>query len=87
LEGHKIIGSTVYAAGGFGSSNRTTYGIPTLRTVYIRCGCWFGTLAQFRDRIQAVYSTHPIHEEYRLVADLFEARWKREKQTAKVEAS
>ena len=75
----KLIGNTVYSTSGFGSKNRTTYGIPTAKTVYVRCGCWFGSLMEFRARIAEVYAESPILVEYGLVADLFEARWNRER--------
>jgi hypothetical protein len=79
LEGDKImIGQTIYSAGGLGSENRTTYGIPTAEGVFVRCGCWSGWLPQFRERVVSVYAKSPINTEYLLVADLFEARWNRQ---------
>ena len=79
INNHIIIGSTIYTASGFGSKNRTTLGFPHANGVHIRCGCWSGTLVEFRTRILDVYKDDTILHEYELIADLFEARWKREK--------
>jgi hypothetical protein len=80
LEGQQLIGERINACGGFGSDGRTTYGIPTKEGVWVRCGCWFGALKDFRERVQSVYpaQSHTISTEYQLLADLFEARWLRE---------
>ena len=79
LEGNKLIlGSTIYTGGGCGSKNRTTYGIPTETGVYIRCGCWSGTLKEFRETVAKNHSTSGIKREYDLMADMFQARWERQ---------
>ena len=74
----KLIGSTVYAGGGFGSENRTTYGIPTNDELWVRCGCWFGTVTDFRARVIATHGESDIAAEYAALADLFVMRWRRE---------
>jgi uncharacterized protein YjbI with pentapeptide repeats len=74
-----IIGTTAYMASGLGSTNRCTVGIPLQECILILCGCWAGTLDEFRARILKVYSDMPIYKEYALMADMFEARWNREK--------
>ena len=76
--GKKMVGNSIYSCGGMGSEGRTTYGIPTKEGVFVRCGCWFGNLSEFRDRAKEVYGDSEISVEYGIVADLFEARWKRE---------
>ena len=75
-----LIGTAIYSAGGFGSENRTTYGVPTAEGVFVRCGCWSGTLDEFKVRVEEEYWGDEIAAEYLLVAALFEARWKREMQ-------
>ena len=73
-----LIGRVVYYGGGYGSEGRTTYAIPMKSGVYVRCGCWAGSLKEFRERIKKIYQDNQIQEEYLLLADLFEVRWKRE---------
>ena len=73
-----LIGRVVYYGGGYGSEGRTTYAIPMKSGVYVRCGCWAGSLKEFRERVEKVYQDNPIQEEYLLLANLFEVRWKRE---------
>ncbi len=83
LEGVNLIGPTVYVAGGYGSENRTTYGIPHKGGVFVRCGCArFKSLDKFRAKVKEVLGGTPIEAEYLIVADLFEARWRRETATA-----
>lgn len=74
----KLIGSTVYAGGGFGSDNRTTYGIPTKDELWIRCGCWFGTVDELRKQVTDRHGNSDIAAEYAALADLFVMRWRRE---------
>ena len=79
IEGQALLGNTLYIAGGFGSENRTTLGIPTKDGVYVCCGCWAGWLNKFRKRVLDVYADSDILFEYQLLADLFEKRWERDK--------
>ena len=76
--GKNIVGGSIYSCGGMGAEGRTTYGIPTNEGVFVRCGCWFGKLSEFRERVKEAYGDSEISVEYGIVADLFEARWKRE---------
>ena len=82
---YEAIGSTIYYAGGFGSCNRTTYGIPTKDGVFVRCGCWSGWLSEFRNRIHSVYDGYDIEAEYMIIANLFEARWMRQMEALDLE--
>ena len=45
-----------------GSRKDCTYFFKTLSEIYVRCGCFFGTIAQFEN---AVNVTHSDHEQYR----------------------
>ena len=73
-----LIGSTVYSFGGFGSSNRTTYFIPMKSGIYVRCGCWAGSIKEFRTRVSEVYEDNDIAQEYLAICDVATMRWKRE---------
>ena len=72
-----LIGDTVFCVHGFGSRQASLYGIPTAEGVYIRCGCYAGWLADFREEVATIHECTPFAEEYRLAADLFELKWKR----------
>lgn len=72
-----VYGNGDYAyAHGFGSVNRTT-------TFFrlkdggagVRCGCFYGTLAQFRDKIRETHGETKKAQEYLMLADLMELRF------------
>ena len=75
----RVCGNGDYAyAHGFGSVNRT----PTFFRlkdggVGVRCGCFYGTLAQFRDKIRETHGESAIAEEYLDLAALMEKRFRR----------
>jgi hypothetical protein len=45
--------------------------------VGVRCGCFYGTLAQFRDKIRETHGESAIAEEYLDLAALMEKRFRR----------
>lgn len=45
-----------------GSRKGCTYFFKTLSEIYVRCGCFFGTIAEFE---QKVNETHKDNEQYR----------------------
>lgn len=45
-----------------GSRKGCTYFFKTLSEIYVRCGCFFGTIAEFE---QKVNETHANNEQYR----------------------
>ena len=59
------------------SEARTTYGIPTKDGIYVRCGCWSGTIEEFRQRVENVYKGKDYYDEYMAVIALFKAAYKR----------
>lgn len=75
-DGNVIIGSTANASG-FGSMNRKTTAIFTKDNIFIICGCWSGTIKEFKNRVRSIYEDNSIKEEYILMSRMFEARWKR----------
>jgi hypothetical protein len=83
----RLLGSTIYAFGGFGSANRTTYCIPMKSGIYVRCGCWAGSMQDFRRRIADVCGASDIAREYLAICDIAEMRRRRELKTADREGS
>ena len=75
----QVCGNGDYAyAHGFGSVNRTTTFFRLKDGgVGVRCGCFYGTLAQFRDKIRETHGESAIAEEYLDLAALMEKRFRR----------
>ena len=73
----RVCGNGDYAyAHGYGSVNRTTTFFRLKDGgVGVRCGCFYGTLAQFRDKIRETHGESAIAEEYLMLADLMELRF------------
>ena len=76
----KVCGNADYAyAHGFGSEYRTTTFF-RLRNgdVGVRCGCFYGTLQEFRDKVRATHKETKKAKEYLMLADLMELRFAKE---------
>ena len=73
-----VSGDKDYAyAHGFGSCNRTTTFFRLKDgDVGVRCGCFYGTLAQFRDKVCETHGETKKAQEYLMLADLMEIRFK-----------
>ena len=73
----RVCGDGDYAyAHGFGSVNRTTTFFRLKDGgVGVRCGCFYGTLAQFRDKIRETHGETKKAQEYLMLADLMELRF------------
>ena len=57
----------------FGSSNRTTTAFKTRDgNIGVRCGCFQGTLQQFREKVKETHGTNDYAVEYLMIADLIE---------------
>ena len=68
----------VYAHG-FGSVNRTTTFFRLKDGgVGVRCGCFYGTLGQFREKVQETHGDGKLAQEYLMLADLMELRFTKE---------
>ena len=63
---------------GFGSANRTTYAFNCTDGIVIRCGCFSGSLEEFREKVRERHGNTPFAIEYLAVADLIERRFSRE---------
>ena len=77
-----VCGDADYAyAHGFGSVNRTTTFFRLKDGgVGVRCGCFYGTLGQFREKVRKTHGDGKLAQEYLMLADLMEARFRREEE-------
>ena len=71
-------GYPVLTFSGFGSANRTTYAFNCKDGIVIRCGCFSGSLEEFREKVRERHGNTPFAFEYLAVADLIERRFSRE---------
>lgn len=80
LEGGHIAapGYPLLTFGGFGSANRTTYAFNCSDGIVIRCGCFSGSLEEFREKVRERHGDTPFAIEYLVIADLIERRFSRE---------
>ena len=46
--------------------------------VGVRCGCFYGTLQEFRDKVRATHKETKKAKEYLMLADLMELRFSKE---------
>ena len=76
----KVCGNADYAyAHGFGSVYRTTTFFRLKDGgVGVRCGCFYGTLQEFRDKVRATHKETKKAKEYLMLADLMELRFSEE---------
>ena len=64
---------------GFGSEYRTTTFFKTKAgDIGVRCGCFYGTLEEFRSKVKETHGESKIAKEYLMVADLMEFRFSQE---------
>ena len=83
----KVYGDVDYAyAHGFGSEYRTTTFFRLKDGgVGVRCGCFYGTLQEFRDKVRETHGESAIAEEYLDLAALMEKRFRRTADEQKTE--
>ena len=60
---------------GFGTVRRTTYFFNCEDGIFVRCGCFFGDIKQFREQVKKT-RTGIIKKEYLMIANLVEMKWK-----------
>ena len=74
-----VSGDADYAyAHGFGSVNRTTtFFRLNVGGVGVRCGCFYGTLDEFREKVRETHKESNLAQEYLMLADLMEMRFQR----------
>lgn len=61
--------------GYFGSTGRYTVAYKCKKSIKIRCGCFFGTLAEFESKVAETHGDNKYGKEYRAVIDLIRAIW------------
>jgi len=61
--------------GGFGSENRTTYAFNLESGIVVRCGCFCGTLNEFRTRVRETYPDSDHGRAYLAIADLIDMQF------------
>lgn len=76
----RVYGDADYATvHGFGSEYRTTTFFRTKAgEIGVRCGCFYGTLEEFRAKIKETHGETKTAKEYLMVADLMEFRFSKE---------
>ena len=75
-----VYGDADYATvQGFGSEYRTTTFFRTKAgDIGVRCGCFYGTLEEFRAKVKETHGETKTAKEYLMVADLMEFRFSKE---------
>ena len=70
----KVCGDLDYAiVGGFGSEQRTTtFFRKKDGMVGVKCGCFYGTLEEFRGKVKETHKDSKYAQEYLMIADLME---------------
>ena len=71
-------GYPLLSFGGFGSENRTTYAFNLESGIWIRCGCYLGTLEEFRAQVTKTHNDNQFAREYLAIADLIQMKWEGE---------
>ena len=76
----EVFGNADYATvHGFGSEYRTTTFFRTKAgDIGVRCGCFYGTLEEFRAKVKETHGETKTAKEYLMVADLMEFRFSKE---------
>lgn len=76
----RVYGNADYATvHGFGSEYRTTTFFRTKAgDIGVRCGCFYGTLEEFRAKVKETHGETKTAKEYLMVADLMEFRFSKE---------
>ena len=65
---------------GFGSEYRTTTFYKTKNgEIGVKCGCFYGNLKEFREKVKETHGDSKKAKEYLLIADLMEFRFSEEK--------
>ena len=75
-----VCGDQMYATvKGFGSKCRdTTFFVTKDGNVCVNCGCFSGTLEQFREKVKETHKDTEFAKEYLVIADLMEMHFKEE---------
>ena len=78
----RVCGDADYAtASGFGSECRTTtfFKLKNSDEIGVRCGCFYGTLKEFKEKVKETHGETKKAKEYLRLADLMEYKFSEEK--------
>ena len=65
---------------GFGSVYRnTTFFRCKDGSIKVACGCFFGTISEFREKVISSYGDEKLAKEYLMIADLMDMHFEKEK--------
>ena len=65
----------------FGSEYRTTTFFRTKNDeIAVKCGCFYGTLAEFREKVKKTHGDNRYAKEYLMIADLMEMHFRGEEE-------
>ena len=76
-----VSGNADYAtASGFGSEYRTTtfFKLKNSDEIGVRCGCFYGTLKEFKEKVKETHGESKKAKEYLMLADLMEYKFSEE---------
>lgn len=65
---------------GFGKTWRTTTFFREKDRIAVRCGCFYGGLDDFREKVKETYKDNKKGKEYLMIADLMEYHFKKEEE-------
>jgi hypothetical protein len=65
---------------GFGKIWRTTTFFREKDRIAVRCGCFYGGLDDFREKVKETYKDNKKGKEYLMIADLMEYHFKKEEE-------
>ena len=66
---------------GFGSKYSTTTFFRTKNDeIAVKCGCFYGTLAEFREKVKETHGDNRYAKEYLMIADLMEMHFRGEEE-------
>ncbi len=60
--------------GRFGSENRATYIFLTNNGLYVRCGCFIGTIDEFAEKVKETHGNSQYAKEYLMMIELAKLR-------------
>ena len=68
----------------FGSENRTTiFAFNNEKQLVVKCGCFYGTIERFREKVKETHKDSYLAKEYLMIADLMEMRFANRKEQKK----
>ena len=78
----RVYGDADYATiQGFGRKSRaTTFFRLKSGEIGVRCGCFYGTIEQFREKVQKTHRDSKYAKEYLMIADLMELHFEHEEE-------